>query len=406
MGAFNYTALNSQGDTKRGVIEGDSERQVRALLREKALFPVDVSLVEQKKKSSLNHFSFKRSSLPVSMLALLTRQLATLISAGLPIEEALHAVAEQSDFPYAKSALLSVRQSVREGKTLSQGFQLYPNVFSRFYCAQISAGEDSGCLPMVLDRLADYIESQQAMRQKVQTALIYPLIMTLVSIAILAFLLTYVVPKMVDLFDNIDQALPFVTVLLLSISEFVQKSGILLFSGLLALFFMARQLIKRGGKLQLSVHTFFILIPVINHHVKLVNTSRFLKTLSVMLGAGIPILGALQASVGLVSNKVIQSALCHAIDRIREGANVNLAFKSTGYFQPMSLHLIATGEATGRLPDMLEKAANNEENEIKRFIDVSLTLFEPLMILIMGAIVLFIVLAIMLPIFSMNELVN
>jgi general secretion pathway protein F len=180
----------------------------------------------------------------------------------------------------------------------------------------------------------------------------------------------------------------------------------LLFAGLLALFFIARRLIKRGGKLQLQLHKLFLVTPIIKHHVKLVNSSRFLKTLSVMLGAGIPILGALQASVGLVSNKVIQNALYHSIDRIREGANVNLALKATGYFQPMSLHLIASGEASGDLSGMLEKAANNEENEIKRFIDVSLTLFEPLMILIMGGIVLFIVLAIMLPIFSMNELVN
>ena len=407
MGAFNYTALNSKGASQSGVLEGENERQVRSLLREKELFPVDVSPVVAVQQSGLSQqVSFKRKSLPVSTLALITRQLATLISAGLPIEEALKAVSEQTDLPYVKSVMLSIRQFVREGQTLAQGFKLHPKVFSDFYCAQISAGEDSGHLPGVLESLADFIESQQAMHQKIKTALIYPLIMTLVSISILAFLLTYVVPKMVELFDNIDQSLPTVTVLLLSISAFFKNDGVLAVAGISAIIFVIHKMMKRAGAFQLSVHRLFLVTPVVKHHVKLINSSRFLKTLSVMLGAGIPILNALHASVALVSNRVIQDSLRLAIDRVREGANIHLAFKSTVYFQPMSLHLIASGEASGELSSMLERAANNEESEIKRFIDVSLTLFEPLMILVMGSIVLFIVLAIMLPIFSMNELVN
>ena len=407
MSAFHYVAIDSAGKTHQGVLEGDSERQIRENVRALGLFPMEIRMAAASKKEKFSLFSiFKRKTLSVSALALITRQLATLISAGLPIESALKIIADQAEVHYEKSVLLSIRQSVCEGKTLSDSLRVHSGIFSDVYCAQVAAGETSGHLNTVLERLADFMESRKALRQKIQTALVYPALMCVVSIGLLSFLLTYVVPKMVDLFDTLDSALPFVTVVLLSLSSAIKHYGLYGVAVLIIAGWCWHKAMKARGQFRRVVHRVLLRAPLIGQSIKAINTTRFLKTFSVMVGAGIPVLEAMNASLALVMNISLQEAIASARDHVRTGASIYLALKQTGYFSPMSIHLIASGEATGELGPMLSHAALIQEKDIVRRIDVLLALFEPMMILVMGSLVLFIVLAIMLPIFSMNDLVN
>lgn len=406
MPAFNYTALNKIGQTKKGVIEADSSRHARQLLREQQLSPLEINEVGVDKIAS-QELGRRRASggkrIKIKDLSLITRQMATLLSAGLPVEEVLQGVVEQTEKAGAKSIMAGVRSRVNEGHSLADAMRFFPNAFPELYCATVGAGEQTGRLDLILNRLADYTEKQQAIRQKIQQALIYPSLMILVSISIVTFLLVFVVPKIIDVFKSSGQALPEITKVLIGISSFVQSYGIYLLLFIIAMLFIFRRLLRREYFRE-RWHQFLLKLPIIGYMIKTINTARYARTFGILFAASVSVLEAMRVSASLITNVPMHKKIRDAANLVREGAQINLALKQTGYFAPMSLQLIATGEATGRLEEMLERAANNQEQEVSRIIETSLTLFEPLIILIMGVIVLFIVLAILLPIFALQQI--
>jgi general secretion pathway protein F len=403
MAAYTYTAVTPDGQTQTGVTEGDSPRQIRQFLRAQGLIPVDVVANQIRKKSQL--IDFKRKKIAIADLALMTRQIATLIDAGLPVEEALQGVAEQTDKTPIKAEILSLRAKVVEGHSLAQAMHQHPNTFPELYCATVAAGEKTGQLGVILNRLADHSEQQYAMRQKILHALIYPAVMTAVSIAIVSFLMMFVVPKIIGVFTQSGQRLPNVTLALVAISHGLQQYGLYLL-GLLAIAGIAWRFMKQKPSVTMRYHRFLLKLPFLSFMIESINTARYARTLGILSAAGVTILDAMQIAAGLVSNIPMRDAITHAAKRVKEGASIHYALKQTRFFSPMSLHMIASGEKSGKLSDMLERAADSQETQVARLIDTGLRLFEPMMILVMGAVVLFIVLAILLPIFQMDQLVG
>jgi general secretion pathway protein F len=405
MPAFNYTALTAQGRETKGVMEGDSARQIRQKLREQGMVPLEVAPLSQTGVTAKSAtFSFSRKlRISVPDLAIATRQLATLISAGIPLEEALLGVAEQSDKDKVKSILIGVRAKVLEGHSLAHGLADFPQAFSPLYRATVAAGEQSGHLDVVLNRLADYTELQHQTQQKVQQALIYPVIMTLVSVLIVVFLLIYVVPKMVSVFSSTHQVLPLSTRTLIAISHTLHLYGLYILIGTVLLIFLFFRTLHRQLAFRLKVHRFLLKMPMIGSSIKTVNTARFSRTFGILNAASVPVLEAMRIASELITNIPIREAVDEATLKVREGSAIHRALKQTGYFPAMSIHLIASGEASGTLENMLERAASNQEREVQGLIDNTLRLFEPALILIMGSIVLYIVMAVMLPIFSLNQ---
>lgn len=403
MPAYHYLAINPEGLEHKGVIEADSEKQARQLLRDKSFVPVSLRAALQKKElGKVSLFSRKRG-LSSKDLALVTRQFATLLSAGLPLEEALMAVAEQSEKQHLKGLLFSVRSKVVEGHSLAAALREHPEAFSHLYAATIAAGEKTGHLDKVLLRLADYTEKQWQIQQKLRTALIYPSMIILVAVSIVGFLLEYVVPKMVAVYSQQKQALPAMTDILISISNFIKAYGFIMAVLLAGIFFSLRYLIKKSVVWQEKWHYCLLRLPLVRHLIKTSNTARFSRTLSILSAAGVPILEAMGIAAQLIGIIPIRKAIDKAVNHVREGATIHLSLKQTTYFSPMSVHMIASGEVSGQLEGMLDRVAQTQEEEIASLIDTGLALFEPAIILVMGAVVLFIVLAVLLPIFNMND---
>lgn len=402
MAAFQYVAINPKGATQKGIIEADSLKEARRLLRDQSLTPLEITLAQQK-MTNFKIRAFGKPSVSTKELALMTRQLATLLTAGLPLEEVLAAVAEQTEKSRTKGLILSVRSKVLEGHALASAFRDYPEAFSALYCSTVAAGEKSGHLDIVLQRLADYTEQQFHMRQKIQQALIYPSVMIFVALGILGFLLEYVVPKMISVYSNIGQALPVMTSVLIAISTNLKSLGIYILIVMAISVFFFRRSMKNNLKFRVRMHQLLLRIPIIGNAIKVANTARFSRTFAILSSAGVPVLEAMSISSKLITNLPIRTAVEEAANWVREGANISLALKQTRYFPPMSIHLIASGEASGQLENMLERAANNQDGEISRLIETTLALFEPAIILVMGAMVLFIVLAILLPIFQLDQ---
>lgn len=400
MKAFNYQAVNQQGTKKSGIIEADSAKAVRQQLRERGLIPIDVQSIE--KNVAPNR---QKNKLKVRDLSLMTRQLATLIAARLPIEQALQGVSEQSEKKQTKSILLAVRSKVLEGHSLANALKQFPNAFPPLYCATIEAGEQTGKLDIVLNRLADYTEQQHAMRLKVQQALIYPSVMTVISIGIITFLLTFVVPKIIGVFNSTGQSLPQLTQTLIHISDFIKQHGLLTF-GLMIVALMAFKQALKKPVVKMKWHQLLLKIPLISYLIRSINTSRFSHTLAILSSGGVPILKSMSVARDLISNLPINEAVTTAVKSVKEGSSLSKALKRTKFFSPMSIHLIASGENSGQLDTMLEHAAQTQDNDVSRIIETGLTLFEPFIILFMGAVVLFIVLATLLPIFTMDQLVR
>jgi general secretion pathway protein F len=403
MPAFQYVALNTRGEKFKGLIEADTEKQARQLIRTQGHVLLNVQMthgIASKRKL----FTRFEKNISVKELTLLTRQLATLLAAGMPLEEVLNAVAEQTEKPGPRSLIMSVRSKILGGYSLANALRDFPRAFSNLYCATVAAGEKSGHLDLVLQRLADYTEQQAATRQKIQNALIYPGIMLLVSFGIVGFLLEYVVPKMVSVYSNTGQALPGITQVLISFSNVLQSYGIyfLLAIGVGGYFFLRQ--VKNNAAFREKYQRTLLRMPIFGNATKIINTARFARTFAILSAAGVSVLEAMGIAAELITNIPIRTAVLDATSHIREGANIHLALKQTRYFPPMSIHLIASGESSGQLEPMLERAANNQDNDIRQLIDTSLTLFEPAMILFMGAIVLFIVLAILLPIFQLDQM--
>ena len=403
MPAFEYTALDGTGRTRKGVEEGDSPRQVRSRLREQGLTPMSVNQVAER-QALLRMPVFQQRIKPLE-LALATRQMATLARAGLPIEEVLATVARQSESPRVRSALTAVRTRVMEGLPLAHALGEFPSVFPVIYRTTIAAGEQAGRLDLVLERLADNVEAQNAMRQKIQLAMFYPAILTCVALLVTVALLTYVVPEVVKVFDGMNQELPLLTRSLIAVSDTLRDWGILILLVLVGLVYGARTLLKKPAY-QRRWHDFMLRLPLIGRLTRGLNTARFARTLNILAGSGVPLLDALNMSASVISNLPMREAVSAAAQRVREGAGVGLALERSGYFPAMTLSLIKSGESSGTLDSMLERAAETQERELEARIAMGMGVFEPLLILTMGAVVLVIVLAILLPIFELNQLVN
>jgi general secretion pathway protein F len=405
MGAFEYTALDGRGREKRGVLEGDAARQIRQQLREKGWVPLSVEEVAQREAKERKRHVLLRRSISATDLALITRQLATLVRAGLPLEECLRAVSQQADKDRLKSMLLAVRSRVMEGHSLAVGLADFPYIYPELYRTTVEAGEQSGHLDRVLERLADYTESRQQLRQKIQLAVFYPALLTVVAILVVGGLMTYVVPQVVQVFENIGQELPPLTRGLIAVSDFLRNHGIAMLI-LLALLIGGFSYFLRNPVVKRRFHKTLLAIPLVSRLERGLNTGRFARTFSILTASSVPVLEALRISAQVMSNLPMREAVTEATARVREGAGIAAALERSGYFPPMTVQLIASGEASGKLEEMLERAAINQEQEIETLIAAVLGLFEPLLILFMGSVVLIIVLAILLPIFDLNQLIQ
>lgn len=403
MPAFDYKALDARGKQKHGVLEADSPRAVRQQLREKGLAPLAVEPAAEKRTKASPLSS--RGTLSAADLALMTRQLATLIQSGIPIEQSLSATAQQSDKPRIKGMLIAIRAKVMEGYTLADSLGEFPRAFPRLYRSTVAAGEHAGHLDLVLNRLADYTESRQEARQKIQLAAIYPMILSFVAIAIVVFLLTYVVPDIIEVFVKQGQELPALTQGMLVMSEFLGSYGVYLFIGIvLAVVFFRLSLRKESNRLRF--HRMLLHMPLFSGMVRGVNTARYASTLSILTTSGVPLVEAMRIAGEVLSNDFLRLELRGAAQRVSEGGSLHRSLDQTGYFPPMMLHMIASGEASGELDSMLERTARMQENTLQAKIAAIVGLFEPMMLLIMGVVVLIIVLAIMLPILNMSNLVG
>ena len=404
MGAFEYVAMDASGKQSKGLVEGDTPKHVRQLLRDRNLFPVSVTEVAQKEARRQRSFSLRRGMSPAE-LALITRQLASLSQSGLPLEEALLAVSQQNDQPRTKSILLGVRGKVMEGHSLADGFSEFPQAFPELYRATVAAGEQSGHLDVVLERLADYTEARQELRQRVTNALVYPIALVVMAVGIISFMLATVVPKIVTVFENTAAQLPPLTSGLITTSDFLRDYWGFLIVGLGLLAYGSWWVLQQDTPRR-RFHSFLLRLPIIARLTRGVNTARFTRTLSILAGSGVPILEALKISAEVVENLPMRDAILEATLRVREGASISKSLDASKLFPPMMIHLVSSGEAGGRLEEMLSRAAAGQEREVDGLIAALLGILQPLLIVIMGAIVLTIVLAILLPIFEINNLIR
>ena len=407
MGAFEYTALDNAGHSHQGVIEGDTARHVRSLLRERSLLPVsvaEISAQESREQRKGQGFSLRRR-VSTAELSLLTRQLATLVRAGLPLEESLLAVSQQTERPRVQSILLGVRARVMEGHTLAAGLGDFPRVFPEIYRATVAAGEQSGHLDTVLERLADYTESREVLRQKVLGAMLYPIVLTLLSFMIVSVLLAYVVPKVVAVFENSHAKLPVMTRALVFVSDLIRHYGIwvLVAIAIGAVLFSRWQ---RDPAHKRSVHRWLLALPLAGKLLRGFNTARFTRTLSILTASAVPVLDAMRISGEVVNSLPMRDAVTEATARVREGAPIGRSLAQSRLFPPMTIHLISSGESSGTLENMLDRAALNQERELEGLVTALTGLLGPLLIVFMGLFVMGIVFAMLLPIFEMNTLIR
>ncbi len=403
MAAFEYQAIDGRGKQQKGVLEADSARQVRQQLRDKGWTPLAVEQTAQKqKKDSL----FERQpSLSVPELALITRQLATLIQAGLPIDESLRALSEQTGKQRIKAMILAIRAKVLEGYTLAKALAEYPKAFPHLYRSTVSAGEHAGHLDGVLNRLADYTEARQAADQKIKLAAMYPVILTIVAIGIVVGLLTYVVPDIVDVFVKNGQELPGLTQFMLDLSHFITAWGMYtLVAIIVGIIAFGRAL--KSPAFRKRYHHFLLRVPGLRGFVKDANTARFGSTLAILTTSGVPLVDAMRIASQVVTNMPIQQSLTQATITVSEGGSLHKALAETGYFPPIMLHMIASGENSGELDSMLARTAQQQETSLENTVSALVKIFEPVMLLVMGGIVATIVAAIMLPILELQKMVQ
>lgn len=404
MAAFQYAALDGRGKEQKGVLEADSVRHVRQLLRDRGLVPLSVAATVEAKGSGSFWSELLRPSLGVKALALVTRQLATLIAAAIPVEEALLAVSEQSDNQRVKGMLLAVRSRVLEGFSLANSLSDYPKAFPGLYTATVAAGEAAGHLDLVLNRLADYTEARQVSLQKVQQAMVYPIILLLMTMAILGGLLGYVVPDIVKVFRDTGQELPGLTVGLIAVSDFAQSWSLTIVMAVCVVIVAFRQALK-NSTFRLNYDRRLLHLPLVAKMSRGFNAAQFTSTLSILNSSGVPLVESMKISGEVLSNSWLREKVADAALRVREGSSLNRALKESGYFPPMMLHMIASGESSGELDDMLSRASTFMQQEVDLLMGIMLSLFGPIMLLVMGGVVFTIVMAILLPIMNLNQLV-
>ncbi|WP_228894413.1 type II secretion system inner membrane protein GspF [Pseudoduganella aquatica] len=406
MPAFRYEAVDTGGATRKGVVNADSPRSARSDLRAQGLTPLKVEAisaqVDASGKATRRGFGERMST---TELALFTRQLASLLEAGLPLEQAFSALLEQAERPYVRDLIASIRSEVIGGAALSEVLSRHPRDFAEIYRALVASGEQIGQLSRVLTRLADYIERRNALVQKVKLAFTYPAIVTVVAFSIVIFLLTYVVPQIVSVFANTKQKLPVLTVVMLAVSDFVRNYGLIVLVLLIGAWFSWRRALQNIA-LKTRWHTWLLTAPLYGKFERSLNTSRFASTLAITTGSGVPILRALETSRDTLTNVAMQQLVEEASDAVREGVSLARALSAQKHFPPMLIHMIRAGEITGELPAMLNRAASAQEADLERRTLTIAGLLEPALILAMGLVVLLIVLAVLMPIIEINQLVH
>ena len=406
MPAFRYEAVDAVGATRKGVLNADNARAARADLRAQGLLPLAVeAIAAQVDASGQTRRSSFGERLSTTELALFTRQLASLLEAGLPLEQAFSALLEQAERPYVRDLIASIRSEVIGGAAFSSALARHPRDFAEIYRALVASGEQIGHLARVLSRLADYIERRNALVQKVKLAFTYPAIVTVVAFSIVIFLLTYVVPPSVSVFANTKQKLPLLTVIMLAVSDFVRAYGLVCLLLLIGAGFAWRRALQ-NPVLKRRWHTWLLTAPLYGKFERSLNTARFASTLAITTGSGVPILRALETSRETLSNVAMQELVEQASDNVREGVSLARALSTKQHFPPMLIHMIRAGEITGELPAMLERAASAQEQDLERRTLTIAGLLEPALILAMGVVVLLIVLAVLMPIIEINQLVH
>ena len=416
MAAYAYQALDAKGRKKSGILEADTERQVRQQLREKSLIPISVEEAEtgnrvQKKEglplSKTGQPLLRRRAARISSgdLALISRQMASLVGGGLPLEQVLQAVAEQTEKPRLQGLVMAVRSKVVEGYSLAESMAEYPYVFDKLFTSMVAAGERSGHLDEVLERLADYTEQRNKLRGQLMQALAYPAILTMVAVAVIVFLLVSVVPGIVEQFVQLDASLPTTTTVLLAISGFLQAAWLYILLALVSAYIGLKLALRRPA-FRDRYDGWLLRLPLVGKVIRGVNTSRFSRTLSILTASAVPLLEGLTITGRIISNRAMQIALNEAADRVREGASLRAALAQSKLFPPMMLHMIAAGERSGELEDMLGRAADNQDRDFEQTMNIALKVFEPLLIVTMAGAVLFIILAIIQPIMALNQAIG
>ncbi|PKG58506.1 type II secretion system protein GspF [Shewanella sp. Choline-02u-19] len=406
MPAFEYKALDKAGKQQKGVVEADTARHARGQLRELRLMPLEITpVVEKESKTKSAGVSFFKRGISVSELALITRQIATLVAAGLPIEEALKAVGQQCEKDRLASMIMAVRSRVVEGYSLADSMAEFPHIFDELYRAMVASGEKSGHLEVVLNRLADYTERRQQLKSKMTQAMIYPVVLTCVAVGVIAILLAAVVPEVVGQFEHMGQALPWTTELLISSSDFIRDYGLVVLGLLIGLFVLLKRLLVVPAN-RMKYDTLLLRVPVVSKVSKSLNTARFARTLSILAASSVPLLDAMRIASDVLINVRVKAAVEEATSRVREGTSLGAALANTKLFPPMMLYMISSGEKSGQLEQMLERAADNQDREFESNVTIALGVFEPMLVVSMAAVVLFIVLAILQPILALNNLIS
>ena len=406
MAAFEYTALNQKGREEKGVLEADGVRQVRQLLRDKGLAPLTVNAAKEQKSSDTKNplATWFTPGLSVGDLSLVTRQLATLIAAGLPVEEALLAVSKQSENQRIQSMWLAVCGKVMEGFSLANSLAEYPRAFPNLYRATVAAGDSAGHLDLVLNRLADFTESQQESRSRIQQAMVYPVILFALTILILGGLLGYVVPDIVEVFADTGQELPALTQAIIATSDFIAAYGLVMLIGAVVIAIGVQRALTVPS-IRLAWDQRILHLPLFAKMSRGMNTAQFASTLSILSSSGVPLVDAMRIAGQVLSNTFLREKVAEATVKVSEGSSLNGALEQSGYFPPIMLHMIASGESSGQLDDMLSRVANSMQQDVEALLNVLLSLFGPFMLLMMGGAVFTIVMAILLPIINLNQLV-
>lgn len=406
MTAYRYRALNPGGKLVKGVLEGDSERQVRSQLRSQKLRPVEVEVANRQAANQPRfNLSLFQPRISVSELAMVTRQLATLVQANLPLDECLQAAAEQSRKARTKGLLLQVRSRVAEGHTLAYAMGEFPLVFNEMYRAMVNAGEHAGFLGPVLAQLADYNEQRQYTAQKMKMAMIYPLILVGVAVAVVVALMVFVVPELIGIFAHTNRELPLLTRGLIAASDFSRDYALWVLVAVIALVIGLRRWLRLPARRR-RWHGLLLRLPGISRLVIAVDTARFASTLSILMASGVPLLQSLHIAGQVLTNLVLRDDSARVAERVQEGSSLHRALRENGRFPPMMVHMVASGETSGELETMLQRSATNQERELEMTLGTMMSLLEPLLVVFMGAMVLVIVMAILLPIFDLNTMVR
>jgi general secretion pathway protein F len=403
MDAFEYKSLDQAGKNKSGIIQADTEKHVRQLLRDQNLIPIKIEKVDASIQTDVG--KKHNTHLRAGELPIIIRQLSTLLKAGLPLDEALSTTIEQSDHKNSKKILITLRAKLMEGHPLAYAMELFPKAFDELITTSVEAGEQSGNLDEVLLRLAEYLEKREDMSKQSWMALLYPLILIVTSIAVVSGLMIYIVPKVIQVFENNHAELPMITKVLVSLSGWVRQYGLITLIALMVAI-VAFILALQNKDFRYKWHKFLLKLPILGSFIRIAQSARFTRTLGILTKSTVPIVQALSLSSKVIKNLAIKESVEKTATQVREGSSLSRSLKANGYFPPMTIRLINSGEQSGILSEMLERAADTQERDVNHKLTSIVSILQPVAILIVGMMILLIVLAMLLPIFQMNTIVS